>query len=146
MRLVLDTNILISGLISPASGKPPGLLLDAAREERIVIVTSLDQLAEFDDVVARPHLQKYLRPGVVGDFREAIDVLATIVPGPLPVVTESPDPKDNMILATALAGNAEVIVSGDKRHVLSLGKFGGIAIVTAAEAVNRIELAGDRPA
>jgi uncharacterized protein len=119
VRLVLDTNILISGLISPASGKPPGLLLDAAREERIVIVTSLDQLAEFDDVIARPHLQKYLRPGVVEGFRELIDALTLIVAGPLPVVIESPDPKDNMILATALAGDAKLIVSGDKRHVLS---------------------------
>ena len=51
----------------------------------------------------------------------------------------STDPADNEILAAAFAGGADLIVSGDRRHVLSLGKAEGIPIVTAREAVERFE-------
>ena len=50
----------------------------------------------------------------------------------------SPDPKDNPILATAIAGKADLIVSGDKKHVLALVEVGGIPIVTAHEALTRL--------
>ena len=50
----------------------------------------------------------------------------------------SPDPKDNPILATAIAGKADLIVSGDKKHVLALGEVGGIPILTAHEALKRL--------
>ncbi len=50
----------------------------------------------------------------------------------------SPDPKDNPILAAALAGKADLIVSGDKKHVLALGAVEGIPIVTARDALDRL--------
>ena len=103
VRILLDTNILISGLITPTGDRPPALLLDAVRQQRVTLVSSAEQLAEFKDVAGRPHLQKYLQPGVLEDFLRFFDSVADIVYGPLPVVTESPDPKDNMILASALA-------------------------------------------
>lgn len=53
----------------------------------------------------------------------------------------SPDPKDNLILATAIAAQADLIVSGDKRHVLALGDVDGIPVVTAREALKRLETA-----
>ncbi len=139
VRILLDTNILISGLITPTGDRPPALLLDAVRQQRITLVSSVEQLAEFKDVAGRPHLQKYLKPGVLDDFLRFFDGVADIVDGPLPVVTESPDPKDDMILASALAGRAELIVSGDKRHVLSLGTFRSILIVTPARALELLK-------
>ena len=135
VRILLDTDILISGLITPAGDRPPALLLDAARQERVTLVSSAEQLQEFKEVAARPHLQKYLKAGVVEEFLRFIDAVAEIVETPLPVVTESPDPKDNMILASAIAGRADLIVSGDKRHILALGTFRNIPIVTPAQAV-----------
>ena len=53
----------------------------------------------------------------------------------LPVVNVSLDPKDNPILASAIAGKAELIVSGDKKHMLDLGEVEGIPIVTARKAL-----------
>lgn len=137
MRFVLDTNIIVSGFISPH--RAPAALLLAVRRERAVLVTSSAQLDELGYVVSRARIQKYLVPGAVENFQETVDALALIVPGPLPKVTESPDPDDNLILATALAGEAELIVSGDKRHVLALKVFRGISIVTAARAVEILE-------
>lgn len=56
----------------------------------------------------------------------------------IPVVDLSPDPKDNPILATAIAGNADLIISGDKKHMLSLERVRGIPIVTARQALERL--------
>ena len=56
----------------------------------------------------------------------------------LPAVNFSPDPDDNLILAAAIAGRADLIVSGDKKHMLSLGQVEGIPIVTPAEALHRL--------
>ena len=53
----------------------------------------------------------------------------------LPVVNLSPDPKDNPILAAAITGMVDLIVSGDKKHMLSLGEVEGIPVVTAREAL-----------
>ena len=55
-----------------------------------------------------------------------------------PGVNLSPDSKDNPILAAAVAGKANLIVSGDKRHMLALGKVEGIPVVTARDAMARI--------
>ena len=56
----------------------------------------------------------------------------------LPVVDASPDPDDNPILAAAIIGRADLIVSGDKGHVLALGQVEGIPIVTARDALERL--------
>ena len=50
----------------------------------------------------------------------------------------SPDPKDNPILAAAIAGKADLIVSGDKKHMLALGTVEGVPVVTAREAMGRL--------
>ena len=50
----------------------------------------------------------------------------------------SPDPKDNPILAAAIAAKADLIVSGDKKHMLALGAVGSIPIVTARDALVRL--------
>ena len=50
-----------------------------------------------------------------------------------------PDPDDDHVLAAALAGSADLIASGDKRDLLPLGSYQGIPIVTAREAVERLE-------
>ena len=71
---------------------------------------------------------------------ETIDVGAVIV-REIPVVTYSPDPDDNIILATAIAGRADYIVSGDKRDMLALREIDGIRIVTAKNAVGLLGLA-----
>lgn len=67
-------------------------------------------------------------------FLENVEKRAIILDA-LPEVDLSPDPQDNPILATAIAGEAAMVVSGDKGHMNILGHANGIPIVTAREAL-----------
>lgn len=58
-------------------------------------------------------------------------------------VNLSSDPDDNVIIATAIAGKADLIISGDEAHLQSLGEAGGIPIVSARVALVRLNLAED---
>ncbi len=135
MRIVLDTNIFISALIT--KNTPPDRLYQAWLRREIKIVTSTFQMAEIFAVLTRPRLQKYLDHDEAARIVENIDTRAHILKDP-PAVNLSPDPNDNPILSIAIAGKVDLIVSGDKKHMLALGKIEGIPIVTAREAMNRI--------
>ena len=132
MRIVLDTNILVSALISEEGY--PAQVLAAIKRERVTLVTSGYQIEELRGVLARERLKPYIRP------EEAADLLyhLGLVVSELPEASLSPDPKDNPILATAIAGEAELIVSGDKGDMLALGRVEGIPVVTAREAAVRL--------
>jgi putative PIN family toxin of toxin-antitoxin system len=130
MRVVLDTNILVSALISRAG--PTDRLYVAWQENRYDLVTSTEQLEEFQRVTRYPRVRKLIEPSAAGtlynQLRSAHNILAT-----LPTVTRSPDPGDNFLLAMAEAGEAEYLVTGDKRDLLALKKHGHAAIVSAAD-------------
>ena len=136
VRVVLDTNILIGALITRDT--PPDALYCAWLRGAFEVVTSRAQLAELATVLARPRLQRYIDPDEAAVIVEHLETRATVLRY-VPPVTLSTDPADNEILAAAFAGGADLIVSGDRRHVLSLGKAEGIPIVTAREAVERFE-------
>lgn len=141
MRVVVDTNLLVSGVISAAG--LPRQLLNAASAHVFELCTSEVLLAELLEVLAREKfaarlVQAKLTPqGFVDDLRSiAVVVLPLAVPR---VILNDAD--DDHVLAAALAGAADLIASGDKKHVLPLGIYEGIPIVTAREAVERIGLA-----
>ena len=135
MRIVLDTNIFVSALISGEGS--PGQVLAAVKRERITLVTSVYQIDELRDVLARDRLKPYIRPEEADDLLYHLEAVGMVI-GELPDVSLSPDPKDNPILATAVAGEAELIVSGDKGDMLALGHVEGIPIVTARDAAGRL--------
>jgi len=135
VRLLLDTNIIVSGLLSPKGA--PGMLVRAWLDGRYDLVTSEEQLDELRRVLGYEHLKPLINPAQARDFVENVDALA-IMAVDLPTLDVSPDPDDNVILATAVAGDAEAVVSGDKSDVLSLGDVEGIPIITAREAVERL--------
>ena len=135
MRVVLDTNILIGALIT--KGTPPDRLYQAWLRAEIELVTSTAQMAEMVDVLARPRMQKFIDADEAAAIVENIGTRAVIVDRP-PVVNLSPDPKDNPILAAAVAGKADLIVSGDKKHMLALRDVEGISVVRARDALGRI--------
>ncbi len=137
MRIVLDTNVLVSALISPAG--PPGRVLAAIkREHRLTLVTSTAQLSELRTVLRRERLGPYIRREEAEDLIRNLEAVGEVVSTDLPNVNDSPDPTDNLILGTAIAGHADMIVSGDKKHMLSLGQVDGIPIVTAADASDQL--------
>ncbi|QDT67148.1 hypothetical protein MalM25_00450 [Planctomycetes bacterium MalM25] len=140
MRIVLDTNVLVSALIS--GNGPPADLFDRWDEDEFDLVTSFAQFKELERVLSYPRIAKHLRVGVV---EAALFRLANtaIVVSDLPEVTLSADPDDNLILATAVAGVVDLLVSGDRKHLLPIGEVQGIPIVTASEAVARLAGQGD---
>lgn len=138
MRVILDTNTLVSAILSPLG--PPRRLLDDARAQVFELFSSPVLMAELLDVVSREKFAGRLAAaaltplGVVGEIRR-LAVMA--VPADVPRVVAN-DADDDHVLACALAAQADLIVSGDK-HLLSLGdSYQGIAIVTPAQAVQRI--------
>ena len=135
MRVVLDTNVLISALIS--SSGPPGQLLSAVKHGDITLVTSVYQLDELRNVLARERLRSYIKPEEAQDLIDNLETVGTLV-SKLPVCELSPDPADNPILATAIAGNANLIVSGDKSDMLVLGHVENIRIVSPATALTEL--------
>ena len=135
MRVVLDTNILIGALIT--KGTPPDTVYRAWLRGEIEFVTSAVQIAELARVLARSRIRRLVDADEANALVESIATRA-IVLDVLPEVNISTDPADNPILATAIAGNADLIVSGDKKHVLSLGEVRGIPVVTARDALDRL--------
>lgn len=135
MRIVLDTNVLISALITKST--PPDGLYQAWLRGEVEVVTSTVQMAEISTVLVRPRLQKYLDSDEAAAIVENLDTRAVILNDPPPVKL-SPDPDDNPILAAAIAGKADLIVSGDKKDMLQLGEAEGIPIVTARDALDRL--------
>jgi putative PIN family toxin of toxin-antitoxin system len=137
MRVIVDTNILLSALINPHG--LPAQLIDAWRGARFQLVTSQEQLLELGDVARRPALRKYIVPAHVGrfinDLRELAEVLVR-----LPHVDRSRDPGDNFLLAMAVASSAEYLVSGDKRDVLALKSHGPTHIVTTRQMLSVLDL------
>ena len=108
IRLVLDTNIMVSALISKKG--PPGFLLAAAKGEGCTLITSRFQIDELQRVLAREQLRVNIPQAESDDLLASLDAVAEVV-DKLPEVRLSPDPDDNPILATAIAGKADLVVS-----------------------------------
>ncbi len=130
MRLVVDTNVLISALFSMQS--LPAHLIELWREGRFDLLTSADQIDELMRVTRYPRIRERLSPALAGRLINELRDVAIVVTG-LTTVTASPDPHDNYLLATALAGEANFIVTGDKRDLLVLRVFKGVKIVSVRE-------------
>ena len=132
MRVILDTNVLLGALISPHSF--PDAIYRAWRTARFELLTSVIQLDELKRVSRYPKLKAILPAhridAMVNNMQRAV-VLDTLPP--LPQGVEAHDPSDNFLLAMALAGNADYVVTGDRRAgLLQRGSIGHARIVTPA--------------
>lgn len=132
MRVILDTNVLLGALIAPHG--PPDAIYRAWRAARFELVTSTVQLDELRRVSRYPKLKPLLpahRIGtMVNNLQRAI-VLAQLPP--LPEGIEANDPNDAFLLAMALGGAADYLVTGDRRAgLLQRGGMGRTRIVTPA--------------
>jgi uncharacterized protein len=134
MRVVLDTNVLVSALIG--EGKPAKFIQNVLKKQ-VELLISKPILDEFVDVIARPKFLDYVGEGEVKDFLQLIvDVGAVVdVKSRFNVIA---DRNDNSILATAYDGKADYIVSGD-RHLLELRKFRGIRIISVDRALRLLK-------
>jgi putative PIN family toxin of toxin-antitoxin system len=128
-RAVLDTNVLVSALISP--GGPSAALLLELRAGSFELVTSQLLLEELSDVLARPKLRPHVSPQEAAAFVELVRAEATVLDDPAPsVFALTADPDDEFLVDLARAASADVLVSGD-RHVLALR--GALPVMSPAE-------------
>jgi putative PIN family toxin of toxin-antitoxin system len=127
MRVVLDTNVLFSALISPHG--PPDAIYRAWRANRFELVTSQTQLDELRRASRYPKFQAILQPHRVGSMINNLQ--RAIVLDQLSSNTQTKDPDDAFLLAMAGEGEADYQVTGDRRAgLLQMGSLGRTRIVT----------------
>ena len=138
MRLVLDTNTVLSALLWRGT---PYRLLEAIRKQypTLQLYSSPVLLEELTDVIGRPTFSQRLTAvgktvrEVLADYIEIVDL---VEPTEIPQVVRDPD--DDHVLACALTAKADLIVSGDK-DLLDLNSFQNIPILAPVDALRTIE-------
>ncbi|MDZ8187622.1 MAG: putative toxin-antitoxin system toxin component, PIN family [Nostoc sp. ChiSLP02] len=135
MRVVLDVNVWISGLLWAGV---PGQIFDLAEEQRITIFVSEPIREDIQEILGRKKLQTKIQTlGVT--VEDLLIVIEHLSQSCLTVAVDVPqlrDPDDTVILETAVAANAEVIITGDL-DLLVLTEFNAIPILTPQEFINR---------
>ena len=131
MRAVVDTGVLVSGLIRPRGAI--GDVLRALRDGRFITIYSTAMVVEIVDVLGRPKFQvKYhIQPDDITVLINLLRLRGDLVV-PEREITACRDPKDNKFLETALAGAADTIVTGDD-DLLVLDPFEEIDILRPTE-------------
>jgi uncharacterized protein len=128
-RAVLDSSVLVSAFFSPQG--TPASLLAHARRGAFSLACSVEILDEVTGVLMRPKHRaryRYTLEEVVR-YRALLTSLSVLV-SDLPSLAAVPlDPKDDMIIATAVAARADHLVTGDRRHLIVLGHYEGIRIL-----------------
>jgi len=126
LKAVLDTNVLISGLINPKG--TPARLVGAWRERKFDLVVSPAILEELAKVLQREKIRRYyehLDKDLARRFVVGIRRFAILVPGEARVQGVCADMNDDKFIAAALDAGAEYIVSGDD-HLLDLKEYHGV--------------------
>ncbi len=139
MIAVLDTNVVVSGILSPEGHS--WSIISAAIEGALEFVTCRELVSEYhlalgDDRVARRH---GLPPDEIDEIVESLVSFSRVVTLPDPIPRVVSDIDDDKVVACAFAGNADWIVSGDN-HLLKSGSFGRIQVIRPAEAVALLAL------
>ena len=128
MKVVFDTNVVASATFWRGA---PFDCLAAWVQRRFEIVVSPALLAEYHETIEALRQTYPNRPSVA--WAEALTDAATLVFPVERARRATPDPDDEMILECALAAEVNVIVSGDKKHLLSLRRFRGIPILSPSD-------------
>jgi len=136
MRVLLDTNILLSALM--VSGMQPARLYEYWKNGRFALVSCEQQLEEINRVSHRPFFMERFNAGEAARLINDIRQLALIVETET-IVRISADPADDFLLATAWQAQADYLVSGDKRGLLALQQFATTRIVTARYLVDFLD-------
>ena len=130
MRVVIDTNIIVSALITAAGN--PAKIVDAWQDGKFTLLTCAELSDELYATLQKPRVAELIKPHRAGRLVNQIKRLANDV-GPLPQVVRSPDPNDDFLLAMAEAGGADYLVTGDKSGLLVLARHKATRIVSARE-------------
>ncbi|HYM77794.1 MAG TPA: putative toxin-antitoxin system toxin component, PIN family [Candidatus Dormibacteraeota bacterium] len=139
MRVILDTNVLLSALLSPLGS--PAKLLDAWERKRFTLVACHPLVAEFRDVASRPFFKARLRGSTVELLAAGLldfSLFCTdLTRGPT-----APDAKDSYLLVLAEASHADFLVTGDK-ELLALKRHKSTRFITPASMVDILKTQED---
>jgi putative PIN family toxin of toxin-antitoxin system len=133
-RAVLDTNVFVSGLINPKG--PPAAVLRALRSGRFTLVSSPPINEEIIEVLNRPTIRD--RYGLGDRIFDVAFVLWEVAELVIDIedIRVCSDPDDDKFLATAAAGEADYLVTGDVGDLLRLHNYRGVTIVSPKEFVS----------
>jgi putative PIN family toxin of toxin-antitoxin system len=137
IRAVFDTNLLVSYLLTH---RPPiATLIDRYLvEERFVLLTAPALLAELDRVLRYPRLQRYYSEAQHARFVALIMAVSEVIELPEAIPRICRDPEDDRVIGCAVAGQADLIVSGD-RDLLALEQVGRIPIRSAGQFLEMLK-------
>ena len=137
IRAVLDANPVVSYLLTH---RPPiaALLEEHLLQEHSILVSAVVLLEELDRVLRYPRLQRYYTEEERRRYVAMVAVLSEVIDLPESVPRICRDPDDDWVIACAVAGEADVIVGGD-RDLLALGRAGEIPILSAAQFLSLLD-------
>jgi putative PIN family toxin of toxin-antitoxin system len=135
MRVVLDTDILVSALMIQTGN--PAAIYRAWQQRQFTLLTCAELLDELRATLRKPAIAERIKPYKAGGLVNEITKLAESVES-LPHVRRSPDHTDDFLLALSEAGRAEYLVTGDKNGLLALEHHKGTRIVSARAFVVRL--------
>jgi uncharacterized protein len=127
LRLVVDTNVLVAGLLRPYG--PPGRILDSILRQSFTVLYDDRILAEYDGVLARPRFG--FDPIAIGIFLAFVRDTGERILAP-PLELRCSDPGDQPFLEVAVEGGAAALVTGNRRHFPSASP---VRVLTPAELV-----------
>ena len=135
MRVVIDTNVLVSGLISPHG--VPARIIDLAFLGQIICVYDDRILAEYAEVLARPKFSRVIRPQDRDDILDFFERLGErVLAEPLILPPDIPDKDDLPFIEVAVAGQARLLITGNMEHFACFDRCGLIVrAATPAEAL-----------
>lgn len=137
MRVVLDTNVWVSGLIHP--DRTCGAVIAAVRDRRVVAVSSWDLAGELAETLASPRLARYR---VADDLEAVLEILKPLLPT-VDVRVDLRDPDDAVVVGAALAARAAAIVTGDHdllddADLVAWLAARGVEVLTSAALLERL--------
>lgn len=133
IRVVLDTNIWVSYLISKAHIRIDHLL----RSDKVELIFSEELLLEFIEVTDRPKLRKFFGKDEITNLLDAMNEVGTIVTI-TSKIAHCRDKKDDFLLALCKDGQADYLISGDD-DLLTMKKFGKTKIIKYSELTKEIK-------
>ena len=135
MRVVVDTNVFISGLISTG---PSRLILNLLEENAFHCVMTPALLKELKKTLRRPKFTTLFKDININELIKTINNKALFIAAPSVKIEVCRDPQDNIVLEAAVAANASVIVTGDK-DLLVLNPFRHISILSPKDFLKRLK-------
>lgn len=142
IKAVVDTNVLVSGLIS--SKASPAKIIDLWQKRKFILVTSREILKEPRQVLSYPKIAKIYHLGKerIDEYIKGFSIFSEVCSPTKKILIIEQDPDDNKFIEAAVSAKVDFIVSGD-HHLLSLGEYQRIKILTARQFLLELRKIGE---